>query len=544
MDDAASFDAVLQCNLLEIFCEGLGAALFVTDRLDNIAFASVRLLHYFPMPESAIRPGGRIRDFYAALYEAGCRFGAQQSLKDVSKEDWISDRVATGWKERVDKIEHGPGNRWFHIVSRRFSSGLGLTVLQDVTEHKKRERLWNADKERVRLTEEILDALPIGIAVKDRNLNYAAVNRRFCEFFDLKPERLIGKSVWEVFEPKTASALEEANWRLLSSGDDQKVIIEIHNQQDEATRILHRSRRIGRAGGHYIVMTFETAPEPETVPSMFADASAILDSARDGGGGTAPRPGQSLRVVLATTRSIDEGRYVAGAADLGVELCIVRSPTELSSFLPALEKAGIGLDLILLDESAVHFAPIAAISKTPARVLSSLSALMSDLALFLAARERRQDDVIDAAAASVAQLEQQIDVLAVEDREVNRLALAQILDSLGLVHALAETGQAALAVLAQRQVGLVLADTTLPDMSLTEFMDKGRALAGETPFLAMAPPSAHENTEDLRKAGFLDVAVKPISPEGIDQLLKRHFPPRGKPKNQPFNAAIRARSAR
>ncbi|MBB1248891.1 hypothetical protein [Rhizobium sp. G21] len=138
MDDAASFDALLQCNLLEIFCEGLGAALFVTDRLDNIAFASVRLLHYFPMPESVIRPGSRVRDFYAALYDAGCRFGAQHSVKDVHKEDWVSDRVATGWKERVDKIEHGPGDRWFHVVSRRFSSGLGLTALQDVTDHKKK----------------------------------------------------------------------------------------------------------------------------------------------------------------------------------------------------------------------------------------------------------------------------------------------------------------------------------------------------------------------------------------------------------------------
>ncbi|WP_137156828.1 PAS domain-containing protein [Rhizobium sp. FKL33] len=542
MDDAPSFDAVLQCNLLEIFCEGLGAALFVTDRLDNIAFASVRLLHYFPMPESVIRPGSRVRDFYAALYDAGCRFGAQQAHKDVPKEDWVSDRVATGWKERVDKIEHGPGDRWFHVVSRRFSSGLGLTVLQDVTEYKKKERIWNADKERVRLTEEILDALPIGVAVKDRNLNYAAVNKRFSELFDLKPERLIGRSVWDIFAPKVAGALEEANWKLLSSGEDQTSIVEIRSGDDASSRIQHRSRRIGRPGAHYIVMTFETTPEAEINPAIVADASTILESARDPALNARAQSDQSLRVALATTRSVDEARYIANAADIGVELCIIRSPTELDKFLPALDAAGIRLDLILLDESAVHFAPIATNGRTPVRVLSSVNALMSDLALFLAARERRQEGEDSDALATPAP-DQPIDVLAVEDREVNRLALAQILDSLGLSYALAETGQAALVVLAQRKIGLALVDTTLPDMSLGDFMKKARALQAETPFLAMPPPSAQENIPELHEAGFLDVAVKPISPESIGPLLERHYAPRGAAGNRPAKSPFHARSA-
>lgn len=541
MDDAASFDALLQCNLLEIFCEGLGAALFVTDRLDNIAFASVRLLHYFPMPESVIRPGSRVRDFYAALYDAGCRFGAQHSVKDVHKEDWVSDRVATGWKERVDKIEHGPGDRWFHVVSRRFSSGLGLTALQDVTDHKKKERIWNADKERVRLTEEILDALPIGVAVKDRNLNYAAVNRRFSELFDLRPERLIGRSVWDVFEPGIAGALEEANWKLLSSGEDQKTLVEIRGEDEAFTRILHRSRRIGRPGAHYIVMTFETTTEPEVDPAMIADASAVLDRARDMTDLGSAKGDQLLRVALATTRSVDERRLVAGASDIGVELCVVRSPTELDKFLPALDEAGVQLDLILLDESAVQFAPIAAKGKTPVRVLSSVSALLSDLALFIAARERRQDEEQgDVTAQGL--LDQPVDVLALEDREVNRLALAQILDSLGLTYVLAETGQAALDLLAQRKIGLVLADITLPDMSAADFMKRARALQGETPFLAMTPPSSGETVDELLAAGFLDMAVKPISSESIGLLLQRHYSPGIRPEKEPAKKPIHARS--
>ena len=59
MNDAASFDAIMQCNLLEVFCEALGAAIFVTDRLDQITFASIRLLHFYPIRQNAIEPGGR-----------------------------------------------------------------------------------------------------------------------------------------------------------------------------------------------------------------------------------------------------------------------------------------------------------------------------------------------------------------------------------------------------------------------------------------------------------------------------------------------------
>ena len=56
MNDAASFDAIMQCNLLEVFCEALGAAIFVTDKLDQVTFASIRLLHFFPLRQSANRP--------------------------------------------------------------------------------------------------------------------------------------------------------------------------------------------------------------------------------------------------------------------------------------------------------------------------------------------------------------------------------------------------------------------------------------------------------------------------------------------------------
>ena len=62
MSDAASFDAIMQCNLLEVFCEALDAAIFVTDKLDELCFASVRLMHLFPISPNTITPGTRARE--------------------------------------------------------------------------------------------------------------------------------------------------------------------------------------------------------------------------------------------------------------------------------------------------------------------------------------------------------------------------------------------------------------------------------------------------------------------------------------------------
>ncbi|MBB1248892.1 PAS domain-containing protein [Rhizobium sp. G21] len=393
----------------------------------------------------------------------------------------------------------------------------------------------------MRLTEEILDALPIGVAVKDRNLNYAAINKRFSELFDLRPERLIGRSVWDVFEPGIAGALEEANWKLLSSGEDQKTLVEIRGEDEAFTRILHRSRRIGRPGAHYIVMTFETTTEPEVDPAMIADASAVLDRARDMTDLGSAKGDQLLRVALATTRSVDERRLVAGASDIGVELCVIRSPTELDKFLPALDEAGVQLDLILLDESAVQFAPIAAKGKTPVRVLSSVSALLSDLALFIAARERRQDEEQgDVTAQGL--LDQPVDVLALEDREVNRLALAQILDSLGLTYVLAETGQAALDLLAQRKIRAGSRRHHAARHERCGLHEKGARASGRNTVSRHDAAVVGETVDELLAAGFLDMAVKPISSESIGLLLQRHYSPRIWPEKEPAKTPIHARS--
>lgn len=542
MGDGASFDAIMQYSLLEVFCEALDAAVFVTDKLDEVSFASARLMHHFPVSEKQIAAGTRARDLYGALYDAGCRFGCSHGYKETKREDWIAERVASAWKERVDAIEPSGLDRWFRVISRRFSSGLGFTIIQDVTEHKKKELQWRTDHERVRMTEEILDALPVAIAVKDRNLNFAAVNRQFCKNLSTAPDAILGSSAWEIFEPVLAGSLEEADWHLLATGEDRESIVKIDRQDGQSASFLHRARRIGKAGSHYIAMSFDELPfekiagstsaaNPDLVLAVGGE-EGIVATQGDGRNliGEAGRLEKSHKVVYVCGTG-GEADIVRQAAARDIELCVIRSEAEFTAFLPAITEAGIKIDLVVIEPSAdFAFATLAAGYGIRHRMLSPGANVMESI---IDAFERKSRPApapvpLRHLAPTEPRKEQQtIDVLAVEDNPVNRLVIEQILENLGLNFLVVTEGRKAIEKIAEFKPEIVLVDVTLPDMDITEFMPALEPLIKEfdikPPVIGMISRDSAEQRQACKQAGMVDVVSKPLSPEAVDRILRKHL---------------------
>ena len=75
------------------------------------------------------------------------------------------------------------------------------------------------EQERVKLTEEVLDTLPVAVAVKDRNLDYVAVNQEFCRQLGATREAVLGHRSWDTLSPDLAGRIEQLDWQLLSSGE-------------------------------------------------------------------------------------------------------------------------------------------------------------------------------------------------------------------------------------------------------------------------------------------------------------------------------------
>ena len=91
------------------------------------------------------------------------------------------------WKERVDTIEQAGPDRWVRIVSRRFSSGLGFVVMQDVSEQKKKENLLRIEQELLSSARREIESTKVGELVmrelklldKVAYVRFASVYRSF-----------------------------------------------------------------------------------------------------------------------------------------------------------------------------------------------------------------------------------------------------------------------------------------------------------------------------------------------------------------------------
>ena len=93
-----------------------------------------------------------------------------------------------------------------HIVSTSY----------DITEQK---RAGDAVRESEQLLQAVIDAVPISINVKDRNLRYRMVNRYMADLFGFEPTDLIGMTTWEGRKDDHASRSASRDRDVLSTGE-------------------------------------------------------------------------------------------------------------------------------------------------------------------------------------------------------------------------------------------------------------------------------------------------------------------------------------
>lgn len=210
--DGAPAEADLQTALFDVVCDSLSAAFIIYDKNDHLVFASRQILEFFPLPSETLKPGTRLRDFLGAMYDTGIRqqYDVRQG-GSLSREDWLSQKIASHWRERFDAVERHGADRWVRFVKRRLPGGYGVTIISDISESKKREEQWRSDLERVQLTEDILDNLPFPLFVKDRNLTYVAVNLAFCEKYQTSADEVLGRKSGDLFSEEIAKRFEESD---------------------------------------------------------------------------------------------------------------------------------------------------------------------------------------------------------------------------------------------------------------------------------------------------------------------------------------------
>jgi len=566
MSDGASNGADINRIILESSCDALGIAVLVCSRDDTILFASRTMLQYFPVPAEILMPGTRLRDFLGAVYDTGVRPGTvpESSRRRTNREDWIAEHMALHWRERYESVERAGRTRWVSMRKRRLSSGIGILSISDVSDQKKRDEQLQTDLERVELTEQILDAQPNPICVKDRNLNYIAVNKAFCLIHDLQQDAILGRSAWDLVESELAERFEQSDRMVLETGKPYSQAEHVVRADGSDLWVLTRKYRVGMPGRHFVVtcmndvtdiaVLHQSSGEARTEVglqirdySIFAAAQNFYDPFRalnvqqlvEAGSMIETLPARGLRVLVATADRAMEDRLVARLRGSGLDACAVRDADELRAFARAAEDADIKLDVLLLDlafsekpqiAAAWRHCPILPLSaeQDGAAVLAEIFRVCSERTAVSPTPQPDWSLSFEGEGIAAPPPTPQVDVLVAEDNQINQFVFTQILEGLGVSHRIAANGREAVELWHELQPALVLMDVSMPVMNgfdATVAIRSAESARGQkTPIIGVTAQALDIDLQQCKTSGMDDHIMKPVSPDMIEAVLRKFMP--------------------
>ncbi len=567
MNDVASFGANIQKTVLEATSDALGLAILVCDKNDEIVFASRPILQFYPIPAQFLETGTRLKDFLGAIFDSGVRSGTapESSRRHANRDEWISEQLSHHWRERFDVVERIGRHRWINVRKRRLSSGLGIVAISDVSEQKKREEQMQLDMERVELTEGILDGLPNPICVKDRSLNYIAVNKAFCAIHGMTADAILGRSVWDLLEPELAEKFERSDRATLETGEIHCLPEQLVQSDGEDLWVVTRKFRVGAPGKYLLVTCMNDVTDlvvgydgldelsPGRSPleikdyGVFAPAQNCYDPFRsidmqhlvEAGAIIDPDSKGKQRILLMTGATALEVNLVPQLRRWGFDACAVRSTAELTAFKDACTARGIDIDALLIDGTMADALTIVANWTTsPSLVLAkdwkavelraSILALCEDGigALPSADADGPADwDIIVPDLNMTGRPTPEVEVVVAEDNEINQFVFAQILEGLGISYRIAANGEEAVKLWQQYRPNLVLMDVSMPVMNGFDATRAIRALektaSFQTPIIAVTALALDIDIEQGKLAGMDDHITKPISPDMIEAVYRK-----------------------
>lgn len=543
MSDLAPTGAGVHTVMLDALCDALCAAIVVYDRNDHIIFASRKLLSFFPLEQAAVGPGARLRDYLSALYD--CYLLETENLaanaRQLGRDEWIGERLALHWKERSEKTERLKGERFLRFVMNRLPSGLGISVVADISEQKKREEQWRIDLERVQLIEDILDNLPFPVFVKDRNMAYAAVNKSACTMVETSAESILGKTVFDLHSRKVATQIDVADRMVMDSGTPSLIPERVKRLNGEEVLTITRKQRVGRPGRHFLVTTMEDvtalasvdATGRPVIPSLehvaFVDSAYGKDEEGDARGSLLKS--KAVLVVSESARFADiAGRRLAEG---GMDHAAVTSEEEQRAFIDIAVSAGVGIDVVVVDaQMSVTCLDIAAAHNLSVVTIEE-EEIDASLLHYVAAglrsspSEKSEEDweIMTDDLPQILTSGGVGEILLVEDNRVNQIVFSQILEGLGLSWRLATSGEEALRLFAEHAPSAVLLDTTLADIDGFEVAGRMREIASDRhiPIVGVITHAFDGDLDKCLASGMDDMLLKPVSPDMVEAVFVRLF---------------------
>ncbi|MCD2172887.1 response regulator [Rhizobium sp. C4] len=531
--------------MFETCTDALDTGIVVFSKSDHILAASRNAGNFFPVSDEFLKQGTSLRAFLIALFEVGAARSSSSSFSrpDLSRDKWVSERIAAMWHERGEHETRVGRDRVLSLTTRRLASGLGILMARDVSAHRKMEDRWRGDLERVAMTEEILDNLPSMLFVLDRNLNYVAVNKAYSRFHGVPPEGLLDRRLVDVVDPDQAKRHEAELRDVLTTGKAFSGR-EYADHDGEQVLLLSQSFRLGNPGNYFVVTlkqqisdvgegshhaqdTVAHHPDPREADRLFDEVE------------TTPEPastGASAVILLSSDQRFGAALNEALHA-FRFDACHASSLEETRDIVQAAHEAGLAVDLIMVDEADAELSALAplGIRLLPLSRTRPVHFAVAEAAA--AATHRLRSVSVEIDPDYLPEFPEpgripepsgyDVDLLVVEDNPVNQEVYAQILGNLGISYELARDGAEALRLWDILRPSLILMDLELPDMSGVDvalrIRDAESGDAARATIVGVMPKASQEKHDRCLASGMDETILKPLSVETLEALYKRHM---------------------
>ncbi len=140
------------------------------------------------------------------------------------EELWVQERVDRH-RNPVEEFEmERADGRWFRLREERTGNGGIFLTATDVSETKTIERAEREIRDRLRA---VIDHLPAGLVLKDKDGAYLLANQQFSELYGLQSNEIIGQSAHDHFPAAEAEVINAQDRTVLRTGIPMEAEMEV-----------------------------------------------------------------------------------------------------------------------------------------------------------------------------------------------------------------------------------------------------------------------------------------------------------------------------
>lgn len=239
LDDLKTQYEFSEAKFRQIF-DDLKIGISVLNRDFQIVFANKKMKEYFP---NIVENAGMIcyKTYNDPPSKEPCSYCPSiKTLKDGEIYETITETPA------------GSSIRYFLLRSSPIKDSNNqvqyiLELVEDISEKIKIEESINFQNTFLKY---LIESIPAGIFYKDLDLKYIGCNKRFADTFDLKPEEIINKTSYDLYNPEDAKKFEELDKELINTRRLQTYEFQFNNSKKGKIEyyLLHKAPYYDSAG--------------------------------------------------------------------------------------------------------------------------------------------------------------------------------------------------------------------------------------------------------------------------------------------------------